>query len=51
MNNEKLYRAISNGGAVSLVLGIVVIVTGIATGILMIINGAKILKQKHQITF
>lgn len=51
MNNEKLYRVISNAGAGSLVLGIIVLVTGIVTGTLMIINGARLLKQKYQITF
>lgn len=50
MSNEKLYHAISRGGAGSLVLGIVVLVTGIASGTLMIINGAKLLKNKYQIT-
>jgi hypothetical protein len=51
MNNEKIYRTISHGGAGSLALGIIVLVTGVVTGILMIVNGAKLLKQKHQITF
>lgn len=50
MNNEKLYRVISHGGTWSLVVGIIVLVTGIVSGILMIINGARLLKQKYQIT-
>lgn len=50
MNNEKIYRAMSHGGVGSLVLGIVVLATGIATGTLMIINGARLLKQKYQVT-
>ena len=51
MNNEKLYRAVSRGGAGSLVMGILVLVFGVAAGILMIVNGAGLLKQKGQITF
>lgn len=51
MNNEKLYRAVSRGGAGSLAMGIIVLVVGIATGVLMIVNGASLLKQKNQITF
>lgn len=50
MNNEKLYRTISHGGAGSLTLGIIVLVMGIVSGTLMIINGARLLKQKYQIT-
>lgn len=51
MNNEKIYRTMSRGGAGSLALGIIVLVTGVVSGILMIINGAKLLRQKRQITF
>lgn len=51
MKNEKIYRAVSRGGAGSLTLGIIVLATGIAAGTLMIINGARLLKQKYQITF
>ena len=48
MNNEKIYRTISHSGGASLALGIV---TGIVSGVLMIVTGAKLLKQKYQITF
>ena len=51
MNNEKIYRTISHSGGASLALGIVVLVTGIVSGVLMIVTGAKLLKQKYQITF
>lgn len=48
--NEKTYKIMSHGGSWSLALGIVVMVTGIAAGIMLIINGARLLKQKYQIT-
>ncbi|MCI6432874.1 MAG: hypothetical protein SPF19_13310 [Oliverpabstia sp.] len=51
MDNEKLYRVISHSGAWNLVLGIIVLVTGVVSGVLMIVNGARLLKQKYQITF
>lgn len=51
MNDERLYRAVSRGGAGSLALGIVVLVVGVVSGVLMIVNGAKLLKHKYQITF
>ena len=50
MNNEKLYRVISGTGAGSLAIGIVVMWTGIACGVMMIGNGVRLLKQKYQIT-
>lgn len=50
MNNEKIYRAVSRGGVSSLTIGIVVLVTGIVSGVLLIINGAKLIKHKYEIT-
>ena len=50
MSNEKIYRTISHSGGASLALGIVVLVTGMVSGVLMIVTGAKLLKQKYQIT-
>lgn len=47
--NEKIYKTMGGTGAGSLVLGIVVLVTGIVTGILMIVNGAKLLKNRSDI--
>ena len=47
--NEKLYKTMSTTGAGSLVLGIVVIVTGITAGVLMIVNGGKLLKKRREI--
>ena len=49
--NEKIYKAMSSAGAGSLVLGIIVLVTGIATGVLMIINGAKLIRRKSDLIF
>ena len=36
--NEKIYKTMASSGAGSLALGIVVLVTGLVTGILMIVN-------------
>lgn len=51
MNNEKIFKTVSRAGASNLVLGIVVLITGIAAGIIMIINGARLTKRKYEITF
>lgn len=48
--NEKIYKTISQTGACSLCLGIVLLFSGIASSILMIINGARLLKRKNEIT-
>lgn len=49
--NEKAYRAMSMAGACNIAIGIVVMVTGITAGILAIISGARLLKDKHGLTF
>ena len=47
--NEKIYKTMASSGAGSLALGIVVLVTGLVTGILMIVNGARLLRRKSEI--
>ncbi len=47
--NEKLYKAINASAVSSLVLGICVLVNGIASGVLLIVNGARLLKHKSVI--
>ena len=46
---EKAYLTMKNSGASSITLGVLVV--GVATGILAIVNGAKLLKHKKEITF
>lgn len=48
---EKAYRTMRNSGAGSIAVGIIVLVVGIATGIVSIVNGAALLKNKNDITF
>ena len=45
--NEKIYKTMSSTGACSLTVGIIVLATGIVTG--MIVNGARLLKKKSEI--
>ena len=47
--NEKIYKTMSSTVASSLAVGIIVLTTGIVTGILMIVNGARLLKKKSEI--
>ena len=51
MNNEKTYKLMSVIGAGNLALGIVVLVAGIVSGILMIVGGARLLKGKLDLLF
>ncbi len=48
---EKTYKAISHNGVASLVLGIISICTGVAIGVILIVNGAKALKTKSEVIF
>ena len=39
--NEKIYKAMGSSAVSSLVIGICVLATGIAAGVLLIINGSR----------
>ena len=45
--NEKKYKIMGNAGVTSLVLGVVMIASAVAMGVLLIIQGAKLLKSKE----
>ena len=47
--DEKVYKTLGFSGAANLAIGICILVTGIASGILLILNGAKLLKSKKRI--
>ena len=49
--NEKVYKTMTRCGAGSIAVGIIVLVTGITTRILMLVSGARLLKRKSEITF
>jgi hypothetical protein len=48
---EKLYVKLNNIGICSLVVGIVTIGVSIAAGVVMIVNGSRLLKSKKDIIF
>lgn len=49
--DEKIYKTIGSGGIMGLILGICILAGGICAGILLVINGAKLLKCKSKIIF
>lgn len=48
--NEKIYKTISQAGIFNLTIGITISILGLASGVLMIVNGARLLKRKYEIT-
>ncbi|EHI54978.1 hypothetical protein HMPREF9333_01825 [Johnsonella ignava ATCC 51276] len=48
---EKVYNTMRNSGAACIAIGIISIVLGVATGIVAIVFGAKLLTRKDEIVF
>lgn len=49
--NEKAYKTMGFTGAASITVGIVMIITGLVTGIVAIVCGARLLKNKEGLMF
>lgn len=49
--NEKAYKAMSFAGAANIAVGIVIVTVGLATGIIAIVSGVRLLKNKKGLTF
>lgn len=48
---EKVYKTMRLTGAGSIALGVIILAVGMTAGILSIVNGALLLKEKNRITF
>ncbi len=48
---EKIYNTMKSVGVWNLVMGILLIIAGTASGTLLILNGAKLLKKKSDLLF
>ncbi len=46
---ERLYKIMRGTGATTLAIGISILVSGVTAGILLIITGAKLLKNKRNV--
>ena len=51
MNMEEAYKTMGRAGAASITVGVILLVTGIVTGIISIVAGASLLKNKSKILF
>ncbi len=49
--SEKVYKTMKTTGGTNIALGIVMIVAGVALGILTIVNGARLLHNKSNLMF
>ena len=49
--NEKAYTTMKQVGAANIVIGIVAVLTGVVCGILLIVHGGRLLKNKSELTF
>lgn len=48
---EKVYKTMGGTGAWNIVLGVVVLTVGVASGVLLIISGAKLLANRSRVLF
>lgn len=48
---EKIYKTMGRVGAWNIAIGVVLIVVGLATGVISIISGGKLIKDKSSIMF
>ena len=48
---EKIYKTMGSTGAANIAVGICVLVCGIVSGVLLIVNGGRLLKQKSKMIF
>lgn len=49
--NEKVFKSMGFSGVIGIVTGIVVLVAGVAAGVMMIISGSKLMKDRTGIMF
>lgn len=47
--NEKIFKTVSHTAVWNIVMGVVILVTGITSGVLLLVSGAKLLKSKYEL--
>ena len=47
--NEKLFKTVCSAGIMNLVMGILILVSGISTGVLLVVSGARLLGSKKDV--
>lgn len=49
--NEKIYKTMKQVGAWNIAIGVTLIVLGVLSGVMTIVNGARLIKDKSNIMF
>jgi hypothetical protein len=49
--NEKVFKSMGFSGITGIVTGVVILVVGVAAGVMMIISGSKLMKDRTGIRF
>jgi hypothetical protein len=49
--NEKVFKSMGFSGITGIVTGVIILVVGVATGVMMIISGSKLMKDRTGIMF
>lgn len=49
--SEKIYKSMKTVGAWNIAIGVTLIVIGILSGVMTIVNGARLIKDKSDILF
>ena len=50
-SGEKIYKTMNMTGAIALIAGIIMIVIGVATGVMTLVSGAMLLSRKKDVLF
>lgn len=48
---ERAYKTMTSAGGANIALGIIMVAVGITSGVITIVNGARLLKHRREITF
>lgn len=48
---EKVYKIMKGVGGANIAIGVIALVVGVSTGVLLIVNGARLLAGKAKILF
>lgn len=49
--SEKVYKTMGSTGGGTLAIGICVLISGLVSGILLIVNGARLIKNREKLMF
>ncbi len=48
---ERAYKIMGNAGAANLAIGIIMIIAGVTSGVILLISGANLFRAKKGLTF